>query len=375
MSRPDQPRGLYLNTARARCSIYESGMMAYQSLRGSTQYRLEYQEISFDNRRVSRGYDFYLFNYHDSTSMAWLDTRCVQELPGVKMTLVLEVAPNDPFVRVSPDDFDAYLALDPTMAKIGRKAYPFPRPLEVPEALGAPPEAGPPVIGTFGLPTAGKGFEKIVAAVNSEFDRAVIRINVPIGDHTLPSQQQQVEKALSDLVRAARPGIQVVITKDFMSKLDLIRWCSENTLNVFLYDRAMPGLAATPDQAISSLRPLAVSANETFRHIHLHSPPYPYRSLRQAIELSGPEVAAMREAWCPRSFARAFELVLEDHGVREGPPHDGEFVLRAHTRVSHALCSFRAKDLVPAIVPAIFQKVQRRMSRSRQSPRSSRAIS
>jgi FkbM family methyltransferase len=365
MSGPRKPKGLFLNTARARCSIYESGRMAYESLLHSDRYLLDYTEVDIDSRRVSRSYDFYVFNYHKLTSMAWLDTRSVRELPGIKMTLVLEVAPNDPFAQVSPDHFDAYLVLDPTVSRVNSKVYPFPRPLEPPPLLEPIPNYPHPVLGTFGLPTSGKGFDKIVAAANREFDRATIRMNIPIGDHVSEAQKCEVEATIRSLPALAKPGIEVVITREFMDKAALIRWCSQNTLNVFLYDRSMVGLAATTDQAISSGRPLAVSANYTFRHIHSFLTPYPLRTLKQSIDCSEPEVAIMQQAWSRSAFSRTFEALLDDFPLAKRREGMGEFVLRPwflwKSSIFRRLQQVRPMDLIPAIVPQVVRGVRWRV--------------
>ena len=292
-----KPRGLFLNTARARCSIFESGQMVHDCLIGSDRYDLEYQEVDYQHRSVPLGFDFYVMNYHDSTSMAWLDTTCVRNLPGIKIAIVLEVAPNNPFVRVSGEDFDAYIVLDPTVARVTSKVYPFPRPLESTPPTEPMIDGEVPSVGTFGLPTRGKGFDKLVRAVNLEFDRATVRMNIPAADYIPQADRDAVEKAIADLRRMTNPGVELVVSRDYMSKPDLIRWCSRNTLNAFLYDRAMPGLAATPDQAIASGRPLAVSANETFRHVHTYLTPYPFRSLKESIARSQSEVERMRQDW------------------------------------------------------------------------------
>jgi len=113
-----------------------------------------------------------------------------------------------------------------------------------------------------------------------------------------------------------------------MSKPELIQWCARNTLNCFLYDRSQTGLSATTDQAIVSGRPLAVSANETFRHLHEYLTPYPLRSLKESIAISGSEVAAMREAWAPRAFARKFEDLLEERRIVPQETPRQSFTLR-----------------------------------------------
>jgi FkbM family methyltransferase len=339
--------------------------MVYESLLGSTRYDLSYQEIDIAHREIPVSYDFYVVNYHDSTSMEWLDTSCVRRLPGLKIAIVLEVAPNNPFVRVSPEDFDAYMVLDPTVARINSKVFPFPRPLEAGLANEALLSDTRPVIGTFGLPTKGKGFGRIVRAVNDEFDDAVIRMNIPSADYIPPADREAVQAVIEELRRTTKPGVELVVSRDYMSKQDLIRWCARNTLNVFLYDRAMPGLAATTDQAVSSGRPLAVSANDTFRHIHTYLIPYPFRTLKESIAVSAAEVARMQSDWSPASFQRTFEGLLEDFAP---PSQDrrrdaGSFSLvvrpAKQPKMVRALRAIHARDLVPPVITRGLRYVRR----------------
>lgn len=119
--------------------------------------------------------------------------------------------------------------------------------------------------------------------------------------------------------KVKNPGTEVRITEDYMTKPELITWCSQNTLNCFLYDRDLPGLAATTDQCIVSGRPLAVSDNETFRHILQYIRPYPERSLKESIAVSEEEVRKMQQDWSIGNFAKRFEQVLKDFGPKEQP--------------------------------------------------------
>jgi radical SAM protein with 4Fe4S-binding SPASM domain len=310
-----KPRGIFINTQKANCSIYESGVMVYQCLKLSERYSLDYTEIDPKNLSL-RPYDFYFFNYHHAT-MKFLNTASLRQLSGLTVTMILETLTNNPFPLCPAADFDIYCALDPTMNIPDRRVYAFPRPLEVAQRLLPYQEKNIPVIGSFGFGTPGKGFELVVDAVNKEFDKAVVRINIPCSTHaddvTFKLFKQKYSDYLRDLcTRVARPGIQVVITNDFMGKSELIDWCGQNTLNCFFYDRNQPGLSATTDQAITSERPLLVSANETFRHIHPYIKPYPYMSIREAINRSLPGVLKMKTDWHPRKFAEKFETVLED---------------------------------------------------------------
>jgi hypothetical protein len=308
-------RGLFLNTPKANCSIHESGMMAYRCLVLSDTYQLDYREIDSSSRKIPRDYHFYIFNHHYAT-MSWLDTECVRQLPGLKATLVLEMLPNQPFVLCPPNDFDVYLVLDPTMNIEDKRVYAMPRPLEV-VSLRPGPDSQIPVIGTFGFATAGKGFELVVDAVNKEFDEAIVRINIPQGTHTSNVtwhlQNRDYREYLIELCRkVAKKGVQVIVTDEYMTKEALIEWCSRNTLNCFFYNRDQPGLAATTDQAISSGRPLSVSTNETFRHIHRYIEPYPFQTLKESIASSRAGVLDMQRDWSPRRFAEKLETALTD---------------------------------------------------------------
>lgn len=309
-----QIKGLFLNTARAKCSIYESGKMSYDCLVLSSAYSLDYQEIDKNHREISGDYDFFVFNYHQIT-MGWLDLDYVKNLPGFKTTIVLEVNINDPFYWCPDNIFDAYLVLDPTIISAKKNIYVFPRPLESqrikPISLT---ESTIPVIGSFGFYGEGKGFDKLIEAVNKEFDEAIIRINTLNPDWT--GNIKMFNDFISYLKEyPTKEKVKVIITSEYFSKEDLINWCSENTLNAFFYNRHSQGLSATTDQAIASGRPLSISTCYTFRHIHQYIKPYPFISLRESIANGSLAVKKIQEDWSQNNFAKKFEIVLKENFV------------------------------------------------------------
>jgi hypothetical protein len=301
-------KGLFINNLKAQDSIYESGIMVYNALKLSGKYQLDYIEISADKNDIPMGYHFYFFNYHPST-MQWLDTSCIKKLDGFKVTMVLEILPGDPFVLCPDNHFDAYIVLDPTIKHKNKKVFAFPRPLE---KINFIPQYQPndiPVIGTFGFATKGKGFQHVVEAVNNEFDKAIVKINIPFGNF-VPDSENYANFLAKTCIEKAKSGIEVVVSHDYMDKDQLIKWCAANTLNCFLYDRNMPGLAATTDQAIIANRPISISENDTFRHVIKYLQPYPKFSLKQSIEQSLDKVQQMAKDWTPENFALQFENVL-----------------------------------------------------------------
>ncbi|WP_372400532.1 hypothetical protein ABMY26_35895 (plasmid) [Azospirillum sp. HJ39] len=319
--------------------------MVYRALAQGSDWTLDYAEIDqldvaalHDLRleakpgaglqpKPAEAYDFWVFNYHHLTmrGAALLDSGRLRLLGGLKFCIVLEVARDDAFVHAPRGDFDGYLVLDPTIGDTDPAVHPFPRPLEAVTPSARPVEAGLPVIGSFGFGTPGKGFEIVVDAVNREFDRAVIRINIPpatyADDYFFGLHGRNYAEYLGDLCNSvAKPGIEVRVSHRFFTKEELVEWCAGNTLNCFMYTRNQPGLAATTDQAVASGRPLAVSTNDTFRHLHRYITPYPYRSLRKSIALSGAEVQRMRRDWAPERNITAFRSILGDHGLLDRKP-------------------------------------------------------
>nr|WP_321496402.1 FkbM family methyltransferase [uncultured Methanolobus sp.] len=345
-----QLKGLFLNTPKAVCSIYESGKMAYECLVLSEKYQLDYQELSKTNRDINTDYDFYVFNYHWVT-MGWLDTQFIKKLPGFKATIVLEVSINDPFACVSPNDFDAYIVLDPTCKHAQHNVYAFPRPIYIPEHSITPYESGKiPVIGTFGLSATDKGFDEVIKAVNEEFDEALIRINVPKADYIPSIDFENFIENIKNIQK--KEEIKLEITRHYFNNDELINWCAQNTLNVFLYNRRVGnGLSATTDQAIASGRPLLVSTNPTFRHIHSYIKPYPYLSLKESIELTAPLVHKIQEDWKPLNFALRFEEVLQKNNIQPLKMSNGKKIkMRTINILDKVIRKLQFPDFIPPVI-------------------------
>ncbi len=334
-------RGAYVNTAAAQCSIYESGRMVYRNICDSPFYDLEYFSLdSMDIELFSREgklrrtdgqspdsgqetveYDFYVFNWHFITMASTLSPDSIARLPRPKFTVVLELAPNDPLQLVPPGVFDGHIALDPS-ADPTHSIFPFPRPLDGDPWMGRLERNEIPVIGSFGFGTPGKGFELLVEAVNREFDRAIVRINIPSGTYVFTESfhQQDYPRYIESICKKiAKPGIEIRFTYDFLSPDELVAWCAGNDLNCFMYTRAQPGLAATTDQAVTSGRPLLTLSNDTFRHIHRYIPPYPVIGLRQAMATTTPQVLKLQQDWSRAAFSDSFHQMLIALGVDAAP--------------------------------------------------------
>src|ERR1700690_2239130 len=97
-------RGVFINTAEAQCSIYESGRMVYSCVRESDAYSLEYFSLDLfdieyfsttgrikplkysrsDAPTILDDFDFWVFNWHPYTMAPHLSSESIARLPGLK---------------------------------------------------------------------------------------------------------------------------------------------------------------------------------------------------------------------------------------------------------------------------------------------------
>jgi hypothetical protein len=307
-------RGIFVNSVPAVCSLYESGLMVYNALK-SDNYILDYQEMSRDqalHKEKIEPHDFYILNWHHITLP--INKYYIRTLPGLKIGLVLENNKDRLFDAYPSDIFNTYMLLDPTMPKT-QGVYPFPRPLEKAENLLPLIREDIPVIGTFGLFTPGKNFDQIIREYRYKDKEVMIRMNIPFATYTLISEKSTREYCDS-LRNLATPNIDLRISNEHMTKQQLISWCSQNSINIFPYDRLQAGLAAASDQAVSSGRGIGVTMCLTFRHIfpYIGENTWPQHNAEELAISTLPAVKKMQENWSTEKFAEKFMgLLREEH--------------------------------------------------------------
>lgn len=306
-------KGIFYNSPHAACSIHSVGILTYQCLKLSSMYSLDYSE---DNQ-INDGYDFVVYNQHFTVNN-WMTCFDVQKFKGPVICIVTEVAYKKGFdpIHYSPKFFDAYIILDPTIIQTSN-AWGFPRPIPsiVLKTLDPPP-LDPPIVGSFGYATEGKNWASIVKAVEKDYDFATIRINIAHAKH-VPNNEIRIALAFDQIRKAVtKNGIKLELTSIYMSDEELIHWCSQNTLNCFMYMRSHIyncGLSAVTDQAIASRRPLLVTTDDTFRHLHSFIKQYPIIGVKEAIDTTGDGVNEMANQWSPFAFCAKFEMLLKTH--------------------------------------------------------------
>ena len=173
-------RGIFYNSRKSLCSIWESGKMCYDALKNSTNYSLVYSE----DTNLDNSYDFAIFNEHFLVNY-WMTSDMIKKFNKPTFCVVTEVTFGNNPIGSSPDYFGHYIVLDSTIRETN-KIHAFGRPIEdfdLSSINSDPADDNIPKIFSFGFATPGKEWHKIVEAVQNEYDTAKIHFNIPDGTH------------------------------------------------------------------------------------------------------------------------------------------------------------------------------------------------
>jgi len=277
----------------------------------STKYTLDYSEAE----TLDMSYDFAIFNQHFTVNN-WMTENIIKTFNKPTFCVVTEVSFSTDPIQFSPKYFSHYIVLDPTIDETSC-IHAFGRPIEEfhTSVVYETVSQYTPNIFSFGFATPGKEWNKILEVVHNEFDNANIHFNIPKATHVPQHIHDDIITSIYNYSRViiTKPGIKLKITHDNLSKEELIALCSKQTINCFFYNRQhlySAGLAAVTDQAIASGRPLLVSGDRTFRHIHAYINHFPNISIREAIEQTQTGVLRMKDDWSSNNFMLKFEKIL-----------------------------------------------------------------
>jgi SAM-dependent methyltransferase len=306
---------LFVSHPKAQCGVHQFGLAVSQALRGSRRYDFQYVECgdpeAFHAAVASHRPAAIIYNYYPST-LPWLKRSVARQHAVPHIGIMHEVTQ----AKANAADqrlFDFHIGPDPTLLltnptvfKTGRLVTRYDR--------QPPPMPEIPTIGSFGFGTAGKGFERLISLVQDEFDRAVIRLNIPFasfGDAT-----GDKARAIGDKCRALihKPGITLDLRHDFMSVEQLLDFLAGNSLNAFLYEQQHGrGVSSVIDHALAVKRPIAISRSSMFRHLHGTRPPITVEQARlsQILAAGFAPLARYAEEWTEDNLRWDYERILE----------------------------------------------------------------
>lgn len=272
VSTPSNPLHQILFVAHKEklCGVHEYGISVAEALKKSTKYLFIYAECSNAEElsAIVEGVapKAIIYNYYPST-LPWLKKELLRKFDIPSLGIMHEVTQR---AADSADTslFDYHIAPDPTLVpnnpivfKTGRLIPKYTNGFSLPKVT---------TIGSFGFASVGKGFERLIIAVQEEFDEAIIRLHVPAGDF-MDSDVKDVVKRCQELI--VKDGVKLVATHEFLERLQLLDFLAQNTLNAFFYEKLEGrGISSTIEIALAVRRPIAVTRSSMFRHILSNNP-------------------------------------------------------------------------------------------------------
>ncbi len=264
---------LFVSHKERRCGVYQFGRNIADALRKSKKYSFIYAEcsgvkefLSFVDSVMPAAI---IYNYYPST-LPWLKRKDIRKIKVPHIGMIHEVT------QQAADSADVYffqyhIAPDPTLFlknpivyKTGRLVPKYLNSYDLPEI---------PTIGSFGFGTAGKGFERLISTVQEEFDEARIRLHIPFaafGDSD-GSEARAIAERCKKLI--SKPGIELLLSHDFLSHEQLLDFLAKNSINAFFYEENQGrGISSVIDYALAVQRPIAITKSHMFRHIYSTCP-------------------------------------------------------------------------------------------------------
>lgn len=360
-------KGLVVSHKGDHCGVSQYGKNLYEILSKGKEIEWSYTECSrFGELKVAIDRfkpDAILFNHHPST-MPWLIAEPLKELGPVLFGLLHQVT-QEIADRAKVDPFDFLICLDPTLVPRNPRILRAPRFLVTAPAIVPPP---PEVftVGSFGFATPGKGFERLCALVNQQFDRAIIRLNLPLHDNPGIVSEKAIETVVESCRKViTKPGVELVVTHHFFDNSHIVEFLSSNTINAFLYDD-MPnyGISSCADFALACGRPFALTRCAMFRNL-FHLNPSIFIEDRSLAEIATGDMSmldAARAAGAPNktsaewnaTIGKAIASIQESRATPDGRGFNKILDDRSRVAYHNAL-----NDLAKFVPEMLTRKIER----------------
>jgi hypothetical protein len=254
---------LFVNSAKPQCGVHQYGKMVFHALKKSRLFSLQLAKCN-NREELIAAIDHVkpravLYNFSPWT-LPFIDEKFLRQFPKIAHLCLaheLNQAPHLPFrARILADP--TLIEKPPHLFKTGRLLLTYENRHPLPEI---------PTIGSFGFGYGAKGFDLLIKQVQKEFDRAIIRLNIPSNDiiDITGERARNIATFCQQLIY--KPGITLQVSHDFLSEGDLLDFLAQNSLNAFFYrSLRCTGFSSSTDLALAVKRPIAVNGCSMFRH-------------------------------------------------------------------------------------------------------------
>lgn len=314
---------LFLNHKIKACGVYQYGVRLYDILKKSSDINYIYKEIENYNEYCQtineNTYNAIFYNYHFMT-MPWLNANNIRkDLLNINTQHDLE----------EYSIFNITVRLDTTLKESPNK-YNIPRPIyeNVDKLLETYTiksnkfqkfidykKDSVPVFGSFGFADHRKGFDKVIQYINNTFDNAIIKILMPGARFLAENLVTNILNTCSSI--KLKPGIELLITHEFVENEDILMFLKSNDQNIFLYDHSHPhsGVSSVIDYALSVKKPIIISDSHWFRHIYSDDICITKNNINHILEHSLAHVNKMCDLFSNKHLIDKIDTIIKSHIV------------------------------------------------------------
>lgn len=179
-------------------------------------------------------------------------------------------------------------------------------------------DLGVPIIGFQGFGPPHKGLSKLANQIQQEFDEAIFRVHMPYGffedyysgveGYNALARAQEIRDIITN------PKIKLEFSHELKSTNDIVNWLAKNTINCYFYDYLdLAGLASSPDYALASKRPIALTKSYQFRNYWGIEPSIfiEDKTIKQIIEQGTSPLEYYYKAYSKESVLNDYDVILK----------------------------------------------------------------
>jgi hypothetical protein len=305
---------------KSSCGIYLIGKLLSETLEKSKKFKFKTyfinNKVDLNNAILENDPICIIYNYHETTT-PWLNGHSLNlSYPKIKHVIIHHDMHQSKINSYNPIDFSGFekvISPDPTL--IGNK-YVFPvNRLIPPYTPNNYIENQIPIIGFQGFGAKHKGIDKIARKVQEEFDEAIIRLHIPHSFYSDPNGAMAMRRVNEVKSIINKPNIKIEHSHNLLSTKEIIDFLNQNTINCYFNDYlAGAGLASSPDYALATNRPIAVTKSHQLRNFLNLKPSICIEdnSLKDIISFGLEPLKEMKEKYSEKNVINDYENAIEN---------------------------------------------------------------
>ena len=284
---------LYVNPSNKECGIYQFGMRDYKALEqwlpSWCDWELAYTE-NYDKPFehigdvIEHSPDVILYSYHP-TATPFADEYMKSpnsDIIHIGITheqeqIILDNPQSVPHNWYGGSLFPYWIGHDPTIMMRRENCFNATRPILRSIWKDRPEGDDRIVFGNSGFGFRRKMHREITEAIIDEFDEAIIRFNMPpshFGDKNLAEAKGIAEECRGIVDKSGKSGIELRVTHTlFETEEEIVDWLYGNDVNIYFFEQQqvpsqMRGVSSSPDNALSTRRPLIINSCSMMKHLN-----------------------------------------------------------------------------------------------------------